>query len=673
LNVILAVYTGTGFPLTEVACANALGAVSSPESVSVTGTAGTTYYIRVNGIQGSTGAITLTVAPPPANDNLAAALQITATGTGTGVTGTTLGATAEPNETVPTTCNISGTATNSIWWKYTPSVGGTATFSTSGSTTSTTPPGVYDTVLSIYTQTGTSTGHPLTEVACSDDVTADLTSFIGNQTVTAGTTYFIRAAGHLARTGTILLTVTGPAPLVTVSQTLSNGAAYRLLSAPVTGMTVGTLAEINLVQGVIGQYPGGTNGDVVSNVLLDFVGTGGLNDSGYLEATDVANPVVPGDGFFWYFYDIDLTPPSNEGNGGGTSRSYTLATRPLTASGTILTTNTSVTFPQNGDNRFHIAGNPFGQAMTADGVTGDVPLQNTIQVYNPASGFVPVPRTAETTLSTWQGFFIEQMTAGTAVTVTYDASKRVAGNVTIVGRSATDGELALALSGQTVEGTAVADQGAIVRVTDVATVGWDIDDATKLVPPMATYALLAPVGERDGAAYRQAVLSRPAGDLGNVTLAFTATHAGTYTITAEATDLATNAMVRDLVTGTVTPLVDGYTFTSDATEWTERFVVSFGRTTASDGEAIAEFALAAPAPNPTAGAAVVRFDVPEASAVSVSMYDLLGRQVAVLAQGEVAAGRHEARLEAGTLAPGVYVIRMQAGTFAATQRVTVVR
>ena len=76
------------------------------------------------------------------------------------------------------------------------------------------------------------------------------------------------------------------------------------------------------------------------------------------------------------------------------------------------------------------------------------------------------------------------------------------------------------------------------------------------------------------------------------------------------------------------------------------------------------FALAAPAPNPTASSATVAFDVPEASAVSVSVYDLLGRRVAVLAEGEVAAGRHTARIEAGAFAPGVYVVRMTAGTFA---------
>ena len=71
-----------------------------------------------------------------------------------------------------------------------------------------------------------------------------------------------------------------------------------------------------------------------------------------------------------------------------------------------------------------------------------------------------------------------------------------------------------------------------------------------------------------------------------------------------------------------------------------------------------------------AGAAVISFDVSEASAVSVAVFDLPGRRVGVLAQGATAAG---------TLAPGVYVVRMSAsdgggaGTFSAVRRVTVVR
>src|SRR5690606_14400708 len=55
-------------------------------------------------------------------------------------------------------------------------------------------------------------------------------------------------------------------------------------------------------------------------------------------------------------------------------------------------------------------------------------------------------------------------------------------------------------------------------------------------------------------------------------------------------------------------------------------------------EAPAETALHAPAPNPAAGRVVVRYDVAKAGRVRVTVYDLLGREVAMLVDGAVAAG-----------------------------------
>ncbi len=612
-------------------------------------TVGGTAYAPSPGTLGNV----LTIATPPVNNDLARAKVIAAVPYSDSQTN--VGATPETGE-LGASCIFGGIANdtgNSIWYSYTPSASGPMTVTAGG----------YDNVLAVYT----GTAFPLTQVACADDNAATPAESI-TYTVTAGVRYSIRIAGYGGNSGTTAVTLTGPAPLV--SQQLSNGAGYRLLSTPVSGVTVGTLADINLVQGVVGQYPGGTS-TIVANLLLS------LDASGYVKATNIANTVAPGAGFFWYFYDINFVPPTDvAANGGGTSRSYTLATRPLATTGTPVTTNTSVTFPASGSNTYHMAGNPFATSMTADGVTGDVAIQNDIQVYNPAGTFTTLPRTAATRLSTWQGFFVEQMTAGTALTVTYDASKRVSGNGTIVGRAAETQSIALALTGLTADGTAVIDEAARVRVSDVATDGWDADDASKLTPPTDVYALLAPVGTRNGADYRQAILSTPDADA-LVTLAFKATTAGTYTVTAEAMGYpeGTAVEIRDLVTGTVVTIGEGYTFTSPATDWTSRFVVraKTGGATAGEPGATAEFALAAPSPNPTTGAATVTFDVPAAADVSVSVYDLLGRRVAVLAEGQVTAGRHTSRLDAGALAPGVYVVRMQSGTFMATQRVTVVR
>jgi hypothetical protein len=79
-------------------------------------------------------------------------------------------------------------------------------------------------------------------------------------------------------------------------------------------------------------------------------------------------------------------------------------------------------------------------------------------------------------------------------------------------------------------------------------------------------------------------------------------------------------------------------------------------------------------PNPSSGHAVVRYGLAEAGPATVSVYDVLGRQVAVLADGAHSAGAHEAVWDAERDVPaGVYVIRVEAGGGAQVLRMTLVR
>ena len=53
------------------------------------------------------------------------------------------------------------------------------------------------------------------------------------------------------------------------------------------------------------------------------------------------------------------------------------------------------------------------------------------------------------------------------------------------------------------------------------------------------------------------------------------------------------------------------------------------------------FALSPSYPNPMRGTATVAFAMPVAADVRLALYDVLGREVAVLLDGPVAAGHHE--------------------------------
>jgi hypothetical protein len=78
-------------------------------------------------------------------------------------------------------------------------------------------------------------------------------------------------------------------------------------------------------------------------------------------------------------------------------------------------------------------------------------------------------------------------------------------------------------------------------------------------------------------------------------------------------------------------------------------------------------------PNPSAGAATVALTLAEAGEVRVSVVDVLGREVAVLHEGALAAGEHRLGFDGSVLRAGVYVVRATGSGIAVTQRVTLVR
>ncbi len=79
------------------------------------------------------------------------------------------------------------------------------------------------------------------------------------------------------------------------------------------------------------------------------------------------------------------------------------------------------------------------------------------------------------------------------------------------------------------------------------------------------------------------------------------------------------------------------------------------------------------APNPVSGTGSVSFGLSEATDVRVSLYDALGREVAVVTEGPRGVGRHTAWLDASALPAGVYVVRAVVGAEARPARLTVVR
>ena len=78
-------------------------------------------------------------------------------------------------------------------------------------------------------------------------------------------------------------------------------------------------------------------------------------------------------------------------------------------------------------------------------------------------------------------------------------------------------------------------------------------------------------------------------------------------------------------------------------------------------------------PNPFARQTTIRYELPQAGRVRLTVYDALGRQVATLVDREQAAGRKAVAFDAGRLASGLYFARLVAESGVRTRRLTVVR
>jgi len=216
-NTLLAVYTGSSLTaLTPVASNDDIGSPTNLQSqVTFNATAGVVYDIAVDGFNGDTGSVVLTLNQTIQNDNFAFLTFVG--GVGGSIRGSNLGATKEAGE--PNHAGNPGGA--SIWYGWTAPISGVATFDTLGST--------FNTLLGVYT--GNSV-NALTLVASNDDIGSptNLQSRVSFNAVGL-TRYNIAIDGYNGVTGDSLLT-----------WSLAAGANVALVSHPTDDLLPAWLA-----------------------------------------------------------------------------------------------------------------------------------------------------------------------------------------------------------------------------------------------------------------------------------------------------------------------------------------------------------------------------------------------------------------------------------------------
>jgi Zn-dependent metalloprotease len=86
-----------------------------------------------------------------------------------------------------------------------------------------------------------------------------------------------------------------------------------------------------------------------------------------------------------------------------------------------------------------------------------------------------------------------------------------------------------------------------------------------------------------------------------------------------------------------------------------------------------DYALEQNYPNPFNPVTTIKFALPKASPVKLVIYDITGREVAILVNGSLPAGYHSVQWDARNVPSGMYIYRITAGSFTQAKRMMVIK
>lgn len=151
---------------------------------------------------------------------------------------------------------------------------------------------------------------------------------------------------------------------------------------------------------------------------------------------------------------------------------------------------------------------------------------------------------------------------------------------------------------------------------------------------------------------------------GNLTTTYTPTAKGFYKIKVKNTytsNPAQNVFVK-------------VTYTSPKVAATSSYPAKWGAVEEeNNGIAPLKFELSQNYPNPFNPATTIRFAVAEDVPVSIKVYDVMGREVTTITEGNRTAGVYEVEFNAGSLASGLYFYTLKAGSFTETKKLVLIK
>jgi len=475
--------------------------------------------------------------------------------------------------------------------------------------------------------------------------------------------------------------------LVVYERPYVDGEGWRMIASPFAGVPFTSLNDDFHTQGAAGaDYADG-------DPILYAWNPEAPPDSRYEPVSDYAEAFPAGVGFFFFAFDTEADGETPVLPGvwdvEGEENAPPVVPIRYDAEGSLAS--------------FNLLGNPFAAPLDWRSVQAAGAFQASYAVWDPAAnggagnyayyslGGAATGR-AGRYLPAFQGFWAEATDASPGELALDRSWKAVDRSPVFVGRRAPTAELRLHVEGEGLEAT-----DPVALFLDGGAEGADVYDATWLVP-LSPDHVAARFVRADGAPL--VFEGRPAvADGQSLALDVVATRSGTYTISWPDLGLApsTPLALVDRETGQTVDLraSDSYTFTLSGTEAAgrrrtilprlsaagatltsgPRFAVHLGASVEAETGAPPPDALILrpPAPNPARGLVRLAYQTPRSGPVRLDVVDVLGRLVAVVEDGERAAGTHAASFDASRVPAGVYVLRLRVGGVTRTQPITVVR
>ncbi len=485
---------------------------------------------------------------------------------------------------------------------------------------------------------------------------------------------------------------------------INGNEGWRMLSSPLSGASFGSLLDTLWTQGFTGADV--TTGS--SNVY-----TWNESSQAFQSISDASSVPDVGTGFITYVYADD----DNDGNAEGFPKK-------IDNSGTKFTgqANPSISFTNTGDlikDGWNLVGNPYGTTINWNATHGwsKKNLDATFYVYSDTANngngsyltWNGVTGTLEDgKIAPWQGFWVKANAASPELSIN-DSTKSSGGTLLKVSEPST---IKFAATSETMSSKA------IVLFYNGADLDKDTYDAYKLKPLSSEYISLfsgfpLSVGE-DETQLDINALPHELEDVINIPINLDLSHSDTSStkteinLTWDLKSLPTNWIItlhdqeqdkqynlkevssvkfdvnhakkaKNITNETpVFALQNGPKAVKAKSNNKNRFLLKVDPQNSVsnewDNQLPEKVELSQNYPNPFNPTTSIGFGLPEKTKVRLEVFDVLGRKVATLINGEsISAGRYTITFVAKNLASGMYIYRLQAGNSVITKKLTLIK